>query len=132
MTRSFLEVDQDNDDHIFSNNDDPITVFLETIHSKYKCTKQIQQTNNSLLRQLIDNGHISKPSIIWDKANIKIIKIYGLSIDENGHIRYEKNEVQKSLDTPAKIGTKVTSFYLSSIKSAITKSKEIHFYDNKA
>lgn len=98
---------------------DPIEIFVSTVRSKHGGTQEVYRANLMLLRSLISNGHISKPSIIWD--NDCICKIYGIRLDGESRIVYDK--AQRRQDSAVRDEPKAMSVNLSSLREAVLREK---------
>jgi hypothetical protein len=121
MKRPYIEADN----YDRSDSRDPIYSFVQKIHQKHGGTTEVLDENRVLLENLIAKGHIAKSSIIWDSDKEHISKIYGLSVDDKGHIRYERTQhYPEKIDT---VGTQVNPLDLLSLKNAVIRESHGRF-----
>jgi hypothetical protein len=115
MKRPHIEVDN----YITFDSKHPIQSFVNNIRypQDIDITVGLLDENLLLLQNLIARGHIAKSSIIWDGE--RITRIYGLSIDNNGRIRYERAQhYPERIDT---VGTQVGPLDLLSLRRAVIR-----------
>ena len=122
--RSYIEIDLQLADlgslALAASHYDPIKTFVNLVRQKYKCTDEIENTNYKVLKNFINNGHISKSSIIW--KNDIIYKIYDIKVDNTGRIKHDK---QKPPDKPSVyVAVKATEVNLLELKNAILRAKQ--------
>jgi len=78
-------------DNIHQAVQDPIEHFVLHLPSS---NADIRKRNVQSLKKLINNRYISQTSIIWSGNCIS--KIYGISLDEYGRLRYEDSHRSKT------------------------------------
>jgi hypothetical protein len=121
--RSCIEVDPKYNGSLTADGQDtdPLDLFVRSLRNGTKGTDEIERTNKRVLSNLISNGHISRSSIIWNKD--KIYKIYGLKVDDQGRIKYDK-QTSHEQKQPSYINADATKVDLSEIRSALIRTKQ--------
>lgn len=100
---------------------DPLDLFVWSLRNCKRGTDEIERTNKRVLSNLISNGHISKSSIIWNDD--KISKIYGLRVDNEGRIKYDKHKSPERKQ-PLYVAADATKVDLSELRNAIIRAKQ--------
>ena len=100
---------------------DALGLFVRSLRKETNGTDEIERTNKRVLSNLISNGHISQSSIIWDDD--KISRIYGLRVDADGRIKYDKHKSPERKQ-PLYMAVDATKVNLSELKNAIIRAKE--------
>ena len=118
MRRPYIEV---NNTSSILREDDPISVFVYMLNAQHD--DDVVEDNITLLKTLISKGHIVKSSIMWDNDHIS--KIYGLKVNDKGRIIYEKTP--QSQDKGVRVGTKLSSLDLSSLRRAVRSTHGDNF-----
>lgn len=121
--RSCIEVDPRSNGSLTADGQDtdPLDLFVRSLRNGTKGTDEIERTNKRVLSNLISNGHISRSSIIWNDD--KIYKIYGLKVDDQGRIKYDKQKSHEQ-KRPLCINADATKVDLSEIRSAVIRTKQ--------
>lgn len=83
MRRAFVEADVGTS----CASGDPLQQFISALRLKYGGTEETENANVRLLETLLENGHLSKTSIVWHSENV-ILRIYGIKMNSDGHISY--------------------------------------------
>lgn len=124
--RSALEVNVEAEETSSVSNKDPILVFvymlMEQNKNKYRGNYETVITNKNLLECFVQNNYITKSSIIW--KNGKISKIYGIKMNDDGIICYNRTPKRSPEKNTSKYVTNNTKIDLSAIRNAVETVRE--------
>lgn len=119
--RSVVEVSLDTQATTAAAN--PFYTFASMLKEQYGGDDVTTTANIEFLEFFIGHNYISKSSIIWHNGHIK--KIYGIRLDNNGRIRYNK-EVKKSPEKKKNnyVTANPNKIDMSAIRSAVARVKQ--------
>jgi hypothetical protein len=84
--RPYVEADVRN--ATTSENSDPIKQFTHVLRLKHGGSEETEQYNVQLIKNLLENEHISRSNVVWKGSTV--CKIYGIKMNDDGRVSYTK------------------------------------------